>query len=344
MWFKKLLTIVIGVIISLALCEVVLRIYNPFQSRVRGNEIILKSNYKRKVQVEPAIKGLDAKVFYSTNSLGFRGPEPPENWNDKTTIITVGGSTTECSLLSDDSTWTAHLYKNLKATDPSVWMNNAGLDGCSSYGHIILMRDYIVKLKPDYAVFLVGINDVVKMSFQNEDGFLINRKESYWRTLLKKSELFTTISNLMEAMKSQKASVAHGSDPYNYKNNELNKGDSVYRKGIQQQLTKMLPAYIDRISQIVELCRKSDIKPVFVTQPKFDDTASFSWKVMQQYNEVLINYCKKESIPCIDLGSLMPRDENFYYDQIHFTNRGAAKIGDILYPEMINIIKQTKNK
>jgi lysophospholipase L1-like esterase len=342
MWFKKFLTILIGVVISIGLCEIVLRIYNPFQSRVRGNEIILKSNYKRQVMIDPPVKGLDASVKYSTNSLGFRGPEPPKQWDEATTIITIGGSTTECSLLSDDSTWTAHLYSKLKASNPGVWMNNAGLDGCSSYGHIILMRDYIVNLKPDYALFLVGINDVVKMSFQNEDGFLIKRNESFWRTMLKKSELFTTISNLMEAMKSQKANVAHGNDPYDYKNMDLNKGDSIYRAGIQQQLTKMLPAYTDRISEIVKQCRQADIKPVFVTQPKFDDTLSFSWQVMQQYNDALIAFCGKESIPVIDLGQLMPREEALYYDQIHFTNRGAAKIGDILYPEMQKILQQSK--
>ena len=342
MWVKKILTIVIGVIISLGLCEVVLRIYNPFQSRVRGNEIILKSNYKRQVEIDPPIKGLDAKVKYSTNSLGFRGPEPPKEWDAATTIITIGGSTTECSLLSDDSTWTAHLFKNLGKQNPSIWMNNAGLDGCSSYGHIILMRDYIIKLKPDYAVFLVGINDVVKMSFQNEDGFLIKRNESYWRTLLKKSELFTTMSNLAEAMKSQKANVAHGSDPYDYKNNELNKGDSNYRKGIQSQLLKMVPEYIDRIRQMTDLCKKAGIVPIYVTQPKFDDTASFSWQVMQQYNDALINYCNSNAIKVIDLGRLMPREVSFYYDQIHYTNRGAAKIGDILYPEIQTIIQQPK--
>lgn len=342
MWAKKLLTIVIGVLISLGLCEVVLRIYNPFQSRVRGNEIILKSNYNRQVEIDPPIKGLDAKVKYTTNSLGFRGPEPPKEWDASTTIITVGGSTTECSLLSDDSTWTAQLFNHMKKQDPTLWMNNAGLDGCSSYGHIILMRDYIIKLKPDYALFLVGINDVVKMSFQNEDGFLINRKESYWRTLLKKSELFTTMSNLAEAMKSQKASVAHGSNPYDYKNLEFNKGDSNYRKGIQKQLLKMLPEYIDRITQITNLCKQAGIVPIYITQPKFDDTSSYSWQVMQQYNDALIHYCNNNKISVIDLGRLMPKEEAFYYDQIHYTNRGAAKIGDILYAEIQNIIQPSK--
>lgn len=340
MWLKKILTVFIGIIVSLVLCEIILRIYNPFQSRVRGNEIILKSNYKRNVVIEPAIKGLDGKFIYSTNSLGFRGPEAPEEWDAATTIVTIGGSTTECSLLADDSTWTAQLYKRLKTSNDNVWVNNAGIDGCSSYGHIILMRDYIVKLKPDYAVFLIGINDLVKSSFQNEDGFLINRKESFMRKILKKSELFTTMANLIEAMKSQKANVDHGRDPYDYKNNELNKGDSAYMAGINNQLETMLPAYVERINQIAELCKSADIKPVFVTQPKFDDTASFSWKVMAAYNDAMSDYCKTKGYTLIDLGNEMPKDVNLYYDQIHFTNRGAAKVAEILYPRLDSIIKK----
>jgi len=177
MWLKKILTILIGTIIAIGVCEIILRIYNPLQSRVRGNEIILKSNYKKKITIDPPVNGLDAEVLYSTNSIGFRGPEPPSEdaWDKTKTIITIGGSTTECSLLSDDATWSAQLGKRLTNEDPNTWLNNAGLDGCSTYGHIILMRDYIVKLKPDYALFLVGINDLVKSSFDSEDGFLIER-------------------------------------------------------------------------------------------------------------------------------------------------------------------------
>lgn len=342
MWFKKSLTVLFGVILSLVLCEIILKIYNPFQSRVRGNEIILKSNYKRNVVIDPPIKGLQNQFTYSTNSIGFRGPEPPkgDDWNKALTILTIGGSTTECSLLADDSTWSAHLFQQLKSKNPAVWLNNAGLDGCSTYGHIILMRDYVVKLKPDYAVFLVGINDLVKSSFDNEDGFLIKRNESFWRTLLKKSELFTLISNLLEASKSSKVNVAHGNDPNDYKNNDLNNPDSNYRKTLNLKLTQMIPEYTKRVAEIHQLCQSAGIRPIFVTQPKFDDTASNSWKVMDLYNKALTAYCVKNTIPCIQLGDKMPRSLDNYYDQIHFTNKGASVVADILYPEIFNIINQ----
>lgn len=341
MFLKKLIAILIGVVISFFLCEVILRIYNPFRSRVKGNEIILKSNYKKTVVIDPHINGLNDQIRFSTNSIGFRGPEPPSetDWGKALTILTIGGSTTECSLLDDDSTWSAHLYRKLHGSNPSVWLNNAGMDGCSTYGHIILMRDYVIKLKPDYAVFLVGINDLVKAKFDNEDGFLINRKESFWRSLFKKSELLTTISNVMDAMKSQKANVSHGSDPDDYKKLDFNTADSNYRRELNQKVSALLPAYVTRIATLDSLCRTAGIKPVFVTQPKYDDTASNSWKIMETYNQALRDYCKTREIHCIDLANLLPKDKKNYYDQIHFTNAGASLIGDIIYQDLKNYIK-----
>lgn len=340
MWYKKLLSVFFGLLLAFVLCEIVLRIYNPFQSRIRGNEIILKSNFRKKVLIDPPVNGLEKEVKYSTNSLGFRGPEAPDNREAATSILSVGGSTTECSLLSDDSTWTARLYTDLKKDFPGVWMNNAGLDGCSSYGHLILMRDYIVKLKPDYVLFLVGINDLVKSSFNNEDGFLIKRKEAWWRSLIKKSELITTLSNVVSALRSQKADVAHGFDPYAYKSNDLNKLDSTKRKETEAVLGGLITDYISRIDKLTEICRSNGITPVFITQPKFDDSSAYSWKVMQRYNDALAEYCQKKGLYCIDLGNKLPKDVRYYYDQIHYTNAGAAKIAEILKPELIKILNK----
>lgn len=339
MFIKKLLSIVFGVLFAFFLCEIVLRIYNPFQSRVRGNEIILKSNYSKKIVIDPPILGLENKVKYSTNALGFRGEAPPKDWSSRITLITVGGSTTECSLLSDDSTWTAKLYQKLKKDIPSVWVNNAGLDGCSTYGHQILMRDYVVKLKPNYVVFLIGINDLSKSSFKQEDGFLINRQESLIRKLIKKSELLTTISNVKEALISQKADLDHGKSPNDYKNNESNSLDSIQKINVLNQLNSNKLTYIDRVIQLKEVCQKNNITPIFVTQPMYDDEQSFTWKMMEVYNTALLDYCHMNKLICIDLGKEMPKTIQYYYDHIHYTNTGSSAIAEILYQKLKNIIK-----
>jgi hypothetical protein len=41
-----------------------------------------------------------------------------------------------------------------------LWINNAGLDGHSTFGHAVLIEDYISRLKPKLVSFLVGVNDV----------------------------------------------------------------------------------------------------------------------------------------------------------------------------------------
>ena len=66
-----------------------------------------------------------------------------------------------------------------------LWLNNAGFCGHSTYGHYILMHNFMAKLQPKVAVFLIGINEVgvsnprefdtrmsTKISFRSLDKFL----------------------------------------------------------------------------------------------------------------------------------------------------------------------------
>ena len=73
---------------------------------------------------------------------------------DYLSLITIGGSTTECFYLSDGKTWTELLGLRLARDFPKVWINNAGLDGATTYRHLILLEDYVVQLKPNLGVFL----------------------------------------------------------------------------------------------------------------------------------------------------------------------------------------------
>ena len=69
--------------------------------------------------------------------------EEPRSILPRLTIVTVGGSTTECLELSSDKTWPLVMEPKLKKDFKSVWINNAGLAGHSTYGHLVLMQDYL---------------------------------------------------------------------------------------------------------------------------------------------------------------------------------------------------------
>jgi hypothetical protein len=135
-----------------------LRFY-PLRSTVKGDRIVLPVN-KQYVSKNDKIPKLDRIIVHTKNSLGFRGKEPPQEFSKYLTLLTIGGSTTECQYLSDGKTWTDILGQKLEKDLDRLWINNAGLDGHSTFGHTVLVTDYISKLKPKVALFLVGINDV----------------------------------------------------------------------------------------------------------------------------------------------------------------------------------------
>src|SRR4030042_3266414 len=157
---KNLLVLLVSLVIVLGLCELILRVYNPLGFRIRGDNIILPNNKKEIIHHEHGLGKLDKIVVHQRNSLGFRGPEPPADFSRNLTIVTVGGSTTECFDLAEDKTWPHDLGVDLQRDFKPLWLNNAGLSGNSTFGHYILMQDYLVKLNPKVVIFLVGINDL----------------------------------------------------------------------------------------------------------------------------------------------------------------------------------------
>ncbi len=106
----------------------------------------------------------------------------------------MGGSTTECFYLSDDKTWQFNLEQKLKLKFKNIWINNAGLDGHSTFGHQILLDDYLIKIKPKIILFLVGVNDVGREDLKEHDKNNLIDTSVTWRDWLAgKSELFNII-------------------------------------------------------------------------------------------------------------------------------------------------------
>src|SRR5215813_4849859 len=106
--------LLIGITLSLVFLEFALRIYNPVIETVKGERVVLRPNYDeiRQNNRIPGmqithIPGVAPESHIHQNSLGFRGADPPADFADWLSIITVGGSTTRSATQSDDRTWTA---------------------------------------------------------------------------------------------------------------------------------------------------------------------------------------------------------------------------------------------
>src|SRR4051812_45338107 len=152
---KRFFYVLYMVVLVPLLLELALRIYNPFNFRIKGDKILLQAN-KEFIIHNNTIPVIDSSIVHRKNNLGMRGPDKPDSFQKYLSIITVGGSTTECGYITEGKTWSDLLAKKLMKNYSLLWLNNAGLAGHSTFGHSILVHDYLIKLKPKVILFLVG--------------------------------------------------------------------------------------------------------------------------------------------------------------------------------------------
>jgi len=339
--------------------EVVLRIWHPFKYTVRGDQIILASNI-RVIMKNKWIKKLDDTIYYSRNSIGLRGDEYPRDPAKFITVITIGGSTTECKFLSDQKTWPEQLKQDLNKIYGDIWLNNAGLDGHSTFGHLILLNDYIVKLHPTYVLFLVGANDVeldrpADLDDQDIRGIHGHSVKYFFKSLFNYSETGSLLLALYRNHLAYDKGLVHKErDPGQL---PVGRTDSLVRKKKLDLQLDFLRNYAARLKELSRISVDHGIKPVFITQPALygnvmDSTTRIfmgnrmldgfdcatDWAVLELYNNEVRNL-RTSGIPVIDLAVAMPKDSKYYYDFIHYTNAGAEKVASLLSDSLRLIIR-----
>ncbi|MCH8525002.1 MAG: SGNH/GDSL hydrolase family protein, partial [Balneolales bacterium] len=202
-----------SILVGLLLSELLLRIYNPIETRIRGERIILRTNtvYDMPNLVNPK---LASRLVHTRNNIGFRGPDwPPAP--DAITLFAVGGSTTEGFYLSDGNDWPAVTARYLSESHP-IWMNNAGLDGHSTFGHTILLNDILHTYQPDYILYLIGANDVGRMDLNDhrQSGIAsvqhaLSSLNGMLTFMAHRSELAALVDNAIRGWRASRLGVTH---------------------------------------------------------------------------------------------------------------------------------------
>lgn len=353
---KNVVLVILGLSMALLISEGALRIYNPFDFRVKADSIVLPAN-ETYVLENNTMEKLDKRIVHKKNSLGFRGKEPPQNFEDYLTIIAVGGSTTECSLLSDGKTWPDFLGNMLEQEVDKVWVNNAGLDGHSTFGHYVLMRDYIVKIKPDIVLFLVGVNDIGSEVPSAHDrrnvkygALCFTSYECFSVSLASYSEVANMALNMARSLRAHIRGLPHSQvDLSNFEAITLT--NEYMDRVLEEHDERYLPLYRDRLMDIMRISRENGIEPIFITQPALfgkgidnitkvnletiklgaNQNGLLMWRLRELYNDVVRELCGQEGILVIDLATDMPKNSTYYYDFGHFTNEGAHKAAEIIF-------------
>jgi len=296
--------------------------------------------------------GVSGAARYATNSLGIRGNELPGE-RSVPRILCLGGSTTECAYLDETETWPSllmqHLNKTSADTTDTYWVGNAGISGFNSEHHLRFVRESELMDEIDCLVLMVGVNDfskfveTEKLTAENEqDQALALAREPLWCQSQVRNLARRAANIYLPTM------TRHYEDP-DGANYQLRRHQRQVAKQVDQlpNLKGALAEYAQRIEQIAKGCRKKDIRLIVVNQPvlwssELDDEAQgLLWlgrtahdsfltpaalrQGMDDHNATLAATCSRLGIEMVDLSYMHGRQE-FFYDDCHFTELGAAEV------------------
>ena len=365
---KNALAVLFGLFVALILLESLLRLFNPLEIRVRGDRLTLPAETVYEFR-DVRISGIDAHIIHSKNSLGFRGPEPLRTDDESTIkIMAIGGSTTEGFYLSDGKDWPMVMKRTLKKRGYPVWVNNAGLDGHSTYGHQILLEDHIIPHQPDIVVIMAGLNDIGRNPGEERllrDGLSFDSWNAFIRSAATYSEAAATAIHLHRVFLAADSGVRH--QPLDIR--ALPQYDEIDYQRIEHDLRwyaeHYTTGYKNRLLQLIDTAVEAEITPVLVTQAVLAmngtdkktgvDLSRIAyrggsgyrlWRIVELYNDATRDVAHQKDIQLIDLSALLPgahqhkkqstgqptevsRSELFY-DMLHFTNKGARLTGELI--------------
>lgn len=361
---KNIVALFLSLIFSIGLLEIFLNIYNPFAPRIQGDQIILPVNKVFHIE-NTTLSRLDKEIKHSRNGLGFRGPEAPKEINAIPSIICVGGSTTECYYLNDGQDWPAQVFLQLKDSIPNLWINNAGLDGHSTWGHRILLNQHIYKLKPRFVLMLSGINDLGREDISAYDTRQFKQEETNspgireW--FIRHSQILSTIRTIRMGLKAQKQGVNHRD--IDLKKQEILAVSEHQSERFVRNHDKMIESYGSRLETIIQECKAHQVQLILMTQPmlwgfgkdprtgvdlstiKINDSINggVRWNILQAYNQKAVETAQKFGVPVIDLANKLEKSSAYFYDEIHYTPAGAHQIAKVISPELKSIIDSVSN-
>ncbi len=344
-----------SILFSLILMEVVLRLLTPVS--VFHPTLDLKPHMEFQIMLD--LPGVSRGGIVTMNSWGMRGEEPPDDWDEWFTVITIGGSTTINGYLADGLTWPDVLQENLREVYPLVWVGNGGIPGHFTRGHKVFMREVVSEVRPDAVIFLTGMNDMGNFLRVSE-----GIRDPGYASLGIRHDIFCasrTVQLLyrLKLIYLDGVEVVSASTDPPFVIEELSGPESDLPENMHD-LMQDPDQYRNNIRELIALAREYGVTPVFMTQPiLYENTeywrgvrggthwfetsqegefsAATFWEMLSTLNGDLMEVCTEEGVLCFDLAGAIDHCRDNFYDMMHFTETGAAAVGDELAAFLLGV-------
>jgi len=291
--------------------------------------------------------------------------EPSKKYtNPDMSLVFIGGSTTECRYVDEEHRF-PYLVGALLEQQAGIKINsyNAARSGNHSLNSLDILLNKVFPIKPDIVVMLENINDLTILLYES----------SYWNRDSSRSVIFDInkemdanfiklirdryIPNLAMAMRNFDSSLRLLWKPKKKSRDEF---AQIRGKHVVYDESAMVEQFEMNLQSFIYLCKARNIIPVIMTMPsRFKEKPDkiildafnnppldyFQFKqIFDLFNKSILKKAQENNIMVIDLAKEIPQENEFMYDIVHYTDKGARKVADIisgrLQPVVSTRIKQ----
>lgn len=276
---------------------------------------------------------------YTTNNLGFaNGPAGDRDMIKPKPagllrIICLGASTTgnyietKGQVFSYPMELEGILKTKLKV---QVEVNNCGQGGYNSADILVRFALQVIDAQPDIVVIYHAYNDIrayLTPGFESDySHFRRNLGENYWKFSLAAKIPYIPVKFINYLVNQWL--------PGNIRNSLL---DQVAKGNFNPDLDPSagLFAYKRNLQHIIDLCRCNGIDVVLSTYCHFlydaikDDPLHILYgRIVKEENKIIRELAEKNELKLVDNAVLVPLEENYFVDSIHFTPAGMRLIAN----------------
>jgi lysophospholipase L1-like esterase len=278
------------------------------------------------------------------------------------TLVFLGGSTTECRIVPEDLRFPYLVGRLLeKANGVKINSYNASRSGNNSLHSIDILLNKVMPLHPDVIIMMHNINDLSTLLYERT---YWNEKPSGRNPIVEiKPSLRKNVKNIMTIIRSYTIPNIYSQFKiikYQLTNrNEIDEFRHIRGKKVAIDKKFLSDEFRSNLQIFVDICKTRRIFPVLMTQAnrfKKDPDPLIAERmeilknqgieypvykeVYDEFNQVIREVSGSNNTLLVDLSRLVPQEEKFMKDVVHFTDQGSQLVAEIIAREINPLVAQ----
>jgi lysophospholipase L1-like esterase len=330
---RRFLLVLAATILTLALCEVGLRMawHNPYRREAPDTILKLALHHPR------TDHRLDRSAIYGTGPTtalrtddrsyilpSFQYPDPD------LTIAFLGGSTTECSAVLEGRRFHALVSNLLAKRGLRVNTLNAARSGNTLHDSLNVLINHVVEDRPDVVVLMHAVNDTG----------LLAAGQGYRPRMGREAGLKDVARWCLQVASQNLQWAALARQALTWQPLRRTGGHAAGDSASRQEAIQEIEQFRRRLISFVRLCRTFEITPILMTEPLAPSFNALTpaWaepRAQDTFNQAIRDVGSAEGVRVVDLVRFLQervpgwdQPMRVFYDGMHVTEFGAERYAE----------------